>query len=310
MTVNVYRDIAAANGCDAVASLVFYCLANGFTYVAHSTGSGGARSAVQPANAAALSTALQTNPQSWVCWSRTTSGVTRSWSLQRGSTANPNYTSWSFRYTASAALSTGNATTPDNNANTQSVGNSASFPRPVAPSTGSVADAMKCHILVDDATATFALITRRTPFPAGNNGFFSAVFSDVLQTPTWSGNNDPVVLGIAADGNNTANTVLLGSTYTNAWYAYGLPAAAWSAPFLENPGTVAGSTTGDVSGIDTVYQARWTDTGRVSVLGTSRLFELLQPGRTPIVGLDAGATLNRACFWTVAVLNDGVALTS
>jgi hypothetical protein len=167
---------------------------------------------------------------------------------------------------------------------------------------------MKCQILVDDATATFALITRRTPFPSGNNGFFSAVFSDVMTNPTWSGNNDPVALGIVAPGTNTANTEMLNTTYNNAWYGYGLFSPVWSQVQLENPGSVAGNTTPDLSGIDTVYQARWVITN--AVFGTSRLFELLQPGRTPVVGLDAGATLNRACFWTVAVLNDGVALTS
>jgi hypothetical protein len=46
------------------------------------------------------------------------------------------------------------------------------------------------------------------------------------------------------------------------------------------------------------------------VLGTSTLFKLLQPGRTPVVGVDSGGTLTWAAFWTVAVPNDGVALTS
>lgn len=308
MAIQIYRDIAASDGAAAVAELVFYCLANGFTYVAHSNGS--ARSTSQPLTAADLATVLRNAPQSWICWSRTTSGVTRSFSLQRDATANPNYTLWRFRYTASGALSAGSGTTPDNNANTQAVGNSVSSARVVAPSTGGVADAMKCHILVDDATATFALITRRTPFPSGNNGFFSAVFSDVLVNPTWAANNDPVALGIAADNTNTANVQMVGTIYNNAWYGYGLPGASWAAAALENPGNVAGSTTTDLGGIDVVYQARWVLTTNAAVYGTSRLFELLQPGRTPIVGLDAGATLNRACFWTVVVPNDGVALTS
>jgi len=46
------------------------------------------------------------------------------------------------------------------------------------------------------------------------------------------------------------------------------------------------------------------------VLGTSTLFKLLQPFRSPITGVDAGATLNRAAFGQVSVANDGVALAS
>ncbi len=46
------------------------------------------------------------------------------------------------------------------------------------------------------------------------------------------------------------------------------------------------------------------------VLGTSTLFKLLQPFRSPTTGVDAGATLNRAAFGQVSVANDGVALAS
>ena len=45
MTLQITRDLACADGAAAIAELVFRLTANGFTYVAHSTGSGGARNA-------------------------------------------------------------------------------------------------------------------------------------------------------------------------------------------------------------------------------------------------------------------------
>ena len=43
MTLQVYRDVTAADGCEALAKLVFQFVADGFSYVAHSTGNGGSR---------------------------------------------------------------------------------------------------------------------------------------------------------------------------------------------------------------------------------------------------------------------------
>ena len=57
-----------------------------------------------------------------------------------------------------------------------------------------------------------------------------------------------------------------------------------------------------------LFDARWY--AGANVLGTSTLFKLLQPGRTPVVGVDSGGTLTYAAFWTVAVPNDGDALGS
>lgn len=305
MTLQIYRDVACADGCALVAETVFRLLSNGWSYVAHSTGSGGARSASQPADAAALASALRTGHSSWVCVSRGSRKV--SW--QRATTANPDYTSWRMEYTASGALTTGTATSPDRNS-TDSQYVSGNFFRTLAPSTSSLADAMKAHIVIDDAGPSFVAIARRTPLPAGSVGFFSAIGLDLCTSPVWSANPDPVVAIYAAAGSNTSNTELLGSAYQHSWLGYGLPGAAWTGIALENPGAVAGSSTADKSAVDVLYQARWVFASGNGIVGTSSLFRLLHPGRTPTVGIDAGATLNWAAFWTVAVPNDGTALAS
>lgn len=306
MTMQVYRDVAAADGAALIAELVFRLTTNGFTYVAHGTGTGGARSTVQPASAADLATALRTAPNSWVCVSR----GTRKFSWQRAATANPDYTSWKYEYTAVGALSTGNEASPDRHA-TDSQYVSGNNARALAPATSGTADAMKVHIVVDDAGPSFVALARRTPLPAGNVGAFSILFADLCADPVWAANPDPMVLGNAAAGSNTANTLLVGTGYINAWIGYTLPGAAWSSVLaLENPGAVAGGGVADKGGVDVIYDARWTVGGGVGLIGKSVLFQLLQPGRTPVVGIDAGATLTHAAFWTIAVLNDGVAVTS
>ena len=83
------------------------------------------------------------------------------------------------------------------------------------------------------------------------------------------------------------------------------PPEAWTAAGLENPAGVAGNANTDQGGNDVLFDARWY--AGTNVLGTSTLFKLLQPGRTPVVGVDSGGTLTYAAFWTVAVPNDGVA---
>ena len=307
MTIQKYRDIACADGAAAVAELVFKLTANGFTYVAHSTGSGGARSATQPATAADLATALRTAHSAWVCVSR----GTRAWSWQRSTGINPDYRAWRMEYTASGALTAGSATAPDRNASTsQYVGGNSFRTSMPGSSTGgtTVNDAMKAHIVVDDAGPSFALITRRTPLPVGNVGAAGIIACDALTSLVWSGNTDPVVCSNVGVDNNTADTQLVSTSYNGTWTRYGLGGAAWTTPSLENPGSVAGNASSDQGGNDVLFDARWLS--GTNVLGTSTLFKLLQPGRTPVVGVDSGGTLTYAAFWTVAVPNDGVALGS
>lgn len=307
MTIQKYRDIACADGAAAIAELVFKLTANGFTYVAHSTGSGGARSASQPATAADLATALRTGHSAWVCVSR----GGRAWSWQRSTGVNPDYRAWRFEYTASGALTTGTATVPDRNASTSQYagGNNFRTTMPGASTGGTtVNDAMKVHINVDDAGPSFVLLTRRTPLPVGNVGAAGIIYCDALVNPVWAGNTDPVVLGnVGLDSNLANNDLFTGNGYNNAWLRYGL-GGSWSGALLENPGSVAGSATSDQGGFDVLFDVRWIV--GANVLGTSTLFKGVQPGRTPVVGIDSGGTLTHAAFWSIAVLNDGIALGS
>lgn len=311
MTLYIYRDVACADGAALVAEGVKRILDHGFTYVSHSTGTGGARTTTPPTSggnfdAAGLATALRTGTLSYVGWSR----GTRKWFLQRASTANPDYTAWKYSYTATGALTPGNATTADVHATDTQYASGNTF-RVLAPSSGGVAEPMKAHIIIDDATATFAVLARRTPFPGGNAGFFGGFFADEVANPVWAANPDPVICGFPCAGANTSDAQLVAAVYNNAWLGYGISGATWTLCALENPGLVAGSTTADKSGIDKSFAARWVFTGSGNgVIGTSRLFELLQPGRTPVVGLDGGTDFSRAAFWTATVPNDGVALVS
>lgn len=307
MAIQKYRDLACADGAAAIAELVFKLTANGFTYVAHGTGNGGTRSASQPGTVADLATALRTAHSAWVCVSR--SG--RAWSWQRSTGVNPDYRAWKMEYTASGALTTGSGTVPDRNASTsQYVGGNSFRTSMPGSSTGgtTVNDAMKCHVIVDDGGPSFALITRRTPLPVGNVGAAGIIACDALVSPVWSGNTDPVACVNAGLDSNTADAQMVSTSYNGTWIRYGLGGASWVTPQLENPASVAGNANSDQGGNDVLFDARWISSN--NVLGTSTLFKLLQPGRTPVVGVDSGGTLTWAAFWTVAVPNDGVALTS
>jgi hypothetical protein len=235
----------------------------------------------------------------------------RAWSWQRSTGVNPDYRAWKFEYTASGSLTAGSATAPDRNASTSQYVSGNNF-RTTMPGTGTggtaVNDAMKAHIVVDDAGPSFALLVRRTPLPVGNVGAAGIIACDALVSPVWSGNTDPVALVNAGVDNNTADAQMVSTSYSHAWIKYGLGGAAWTPAGLENPGTVAGNTSSDQGGNDVLFDARWY--AGTNVLGTSTLFKLLQPGRTPVVGVDSGGTLTYAAFWTVAVPNDGTALGS
>lgn len=307
MTLQVYRDVTAADGCEALAKLVFQLVADGFSYVAHSTGNGGSRLTSLPATAADLATDLRTAHSAWVCVSR----GSRSWSWQRSTGVNPDYRAWKYEYTASGALSAGSATTPDRNASTsQKV--AGDYFRTAFPGSGTggsaVNDAMLCHFVIDDAGPTFFMGHRRTPLPGGNVALCGYYFCDELVDPVWAANTDPIVCGGGGADNNVFEAQLVASFYNSAWYKHLISGAAWVGVSLENPGSVAGHGTADAGGIDVEYAARWVSAA--SVYGTSRIFRLLQPYRTPVVGIDSGATLDRAAFGYVTVPNDGIALGS
>jgi len=305
MTLQVYRDITAADGCEAIAKLIFQLVADGFSYVAHSTGSGGARLTSLPATAADLTADLRTAHSAWVVVSR----GGRSWSWQRGTEVNPDYRAWRFEYTASGALTAGSATAPDRRSGTSQYV-SGPFFRLAFPGSGTgvtaVNNAMLCHFVVDDAGPTFFAGYRRTPLPGGSVSLAGYHFCDELVNPVWAGNTDPIVCGGGGADTNVFAAELIALNYNNTWRAHGLGGATWTLVALENPGSVAGNATSDPGGIDVEYEARWYSTE--VIYGTSRIFRLLQPYRTPIVGIDSGATLNRAAFGQVTVPNDGTAL--
>jgi hypothetical protein len=310
MAVQVYRDVAAADGAEAVAELVHRLtqLSNGFTFLAYGTGTGGARTAGYPGSAALLATQLKLAQNSWVAWQKNG----RTWSLRRFN-GGTDYGTWVFEYSASGTPAVGTATVPDRVTSTtatstiyQVVSNSQ---RPLAPA---VSSAMKCHILIENSASSvsFALITRRTPFPAGNNGFYAAVICDQVTSSSWAGNPDPVVMAFVGAGGDTSDTQMGSSGYMSTWRFLGTSNASWTGALLENPGAISGATAADPGGQDVVLSARWVYTGTSGISGVSSLFFLLQPGRTPIGGIDAGATWSHAAFWTVAVLNDGSPLTT
>jgi hypothetical protein len=307
MALIVYRDIACVDGAAAWAETVFRVTNNGFGYLGHGTGNLGTRIGTRPATAADLATALRTAHSAWSGFTR----GTRAWTLQRSTGVNPDYRAWKHDYTASGALTTGSGTAPDRNSSTSQYVSGNFFRTSMAgSSTGgtTVNEAMKLHVIVDDAGPSWLAIMRRTPFPVGNVGACGIIGCDALVNPVWPGNTDPVVLINAGLDNNAAHSELVGPGYNNAWIKYGLSGSSFTGAALHNPGNIAGSGTADQGGSDILVDAQWVCGG--NLLGTSTLFQLLQPGRTPVVGVDLGATLNRAAFWNVAVLNDGVALVS
>jgi hypothetical protein len=307
MTIRVRRDVACADGCAAIAELVYTLVTSGGrTLVGVGIGSG-SPSTSPLVSAAALATQLRTAPSSWVAWSL----GDRTWSLLRSGGINPDYRSWKKEYTRGSLTTAGTGTAPPRNASTSQYVSGNSFRTSMAgSSTGAatVNEAMKVHIVYDDAGPSYALIPRRTPFPGGNVGCCGIIACDELVDPIWPGNTDPVVNTNAGLDSNTANTELVNTTYNNAWLKYGLGGSSFPGAALFNPGSIAGSANSDQGGSDILVDAWWV--AGTNILGTSRLFKLVQPGRTPVVGVDNGATLTHAAFWTFVVENDGIALTS
>ena len=299
MTMQISRDVACTSGHEAAYALYTALVANGWAAVAWSDGTTRSTGA-GPASAANLSAA-----NAWFVVQHVATG--RKFSYKRdASTA----TSCQFQYTDGAvSLSAGNASTPDNHATYTK----AFFPNqqwyPVSGTTTT-----KAHIVVDDASASFVMLLRRTPYAGGDCCTY--VGMETVTPLTWAANPDPHVVfaryndgNIAGTGPHTANA---GNT---AWYKRGISGELWVSGqwYLENPGGVAGGAA-DPSGTDTEYEARWTYSGSGGgapfVLGKSALFRLLQPYRAPTTGMDGATNFARAAFGPVTVPNDGVALGS
>lgn len=126
---------------------------------------------------------------------------------------------------------------------------------------------------------------------------------------TWGANPDPVAVGFyGTDGNTGIAGILSGNNNLFAWYKRGITGEAFNAGGVETPSSILGGAA-DPSGSDVEHEIRYVIAGPF-VLGKSALLKGLQPFISPIVGLDSGGTLNRACFGQVSCANDGTALTS
>ncbi len=296
MTMQISRDIACTSGHEAAYALYTALVAHGWTAVAWSDGTTRAAGA-GPASAANLSAA-----SAWFVVQHAATG--RKFSYKRdASTA----TSCQFQYTDGAvSLSAGNASTPDNHATyTKTFFGSGQW-YPVSGTTTT-----KAHLVVDDASASFVMLLRRTPYAGGDCCAY--VGMETVTPLTWAANPDPHVMFAQYNNSNTAGTAPYTPNAGNvAWYKRGISGEAWWVGqwYLENPAGVAGGAA-DPSGTDTEYEARWICTAGISfVLGKSVLFRLLQPYRSPTTGLDGSGNFSRAAFGPVTVPNDGVALGS
>lgn len=299
MTMQISRDIACASGHEAAYALYTALVANGWAAVAWSDGTtrstGAGPAGAGPASAANLSAA-----SAWFVVQHVATG--RKFSYKRdASTA----TSCQFQYTDGAvSLSAGNASTPDNHATYTKAFFTSGQWYPVSGTTTT-----KAHIVVDDASASFVMLLRRTPYAGGDCCAY--VGMETVSALTWAANPDPHVVFAQYNNSNTAGAGPLTIYGGNlAWYKRGISGESWTWNqwYLENPGGVAGGAA-DPSGTDTEYETRWTYSGGF-VLGKSALFRLLQPYRAPTTGMDGATNFARAAFGPVTVPNDGVALGS
>lgn len=294
MTMQISRDVACTSVHEAAYALYTALVAHGWTAVAWSDGTTRAAGA-GPASAANLSAA-----SAWFVVQHAATG--RKFSYKRdASTA----TSCQFQYTDGAVpLSAGNASTPDNHATYTKTFFASGQWYPVSGTTTT-----KAHIVVDDASASFVMLLRRTPYASGDCCAY--VGMETVTPLTWAANPDPhVVFARYNDANDAGAAPRAANQGGVAWYKRGISGELWTLSqwYLENPGGVAGGAA-DPSGTDTEYEARWIYSGGF-VLGKSALFRLLQPYRAPTTGMDGATNFARAAFGPVTVPNDGVALGS
>ncbi len=163
MTLNVYRDIAASNGHTQAYELVTRLLANGWTTVSYSDGTTRTATTADCPSAATLNAS-----SAYVVLTHTSTGMKLG--LQREADSN----TWTIRVTeGGVSLTGGNATTMESHATyTKTIlGNYLIY-----PSTGTTT--LKLHIVVDDASPSFVLFGRRTPFVGGSTSACTMIFLD------------------------------------------------------------------------------------------------------------------------------------
>ena len=295
MTLNVYRDTAASTGHASVFELVTRLLANGWTTVSYSDATTRTATGADCPSAATLN-----NANAYTVLTHTVSGIKLG--LQRKTDSN----TWTIQITEGGqSLTGGNATTMESHATyTKTLLSNAQL----YPSTGTTT--VKLHTVADNASPSFVIMGRRSPFVGGSTSAVFYVFLDYLPPLTWSANPQPWIAGVKFDNGDIAPAALITNSGTSdGWYKRGISGESWTTSWqLENPGTVAGSGTSDPSGSDVELETRWI--GATMVLGKSTLFKLCQPYRTPTGGMDSGSSFARAAFGQVTVPNDGTALAS
>lgn len=294
MTLNVYRDVAASTGHASVFELVTDLLANGWTTVSYSDGTTRTATTANCPSAATLN-----NVSAYTVLTHTVTGIKLG--LQRKADSN----TWTIQITEGGqSLTGGNASTMESNATyTKTLLSNAQL----YPSTGTITT--KLHTVADNATPSFCIMGRRSPFVGGSTSCCFLIYLDYLTPLTWSANPQPWIAGVKFDNSDVAPIALITNSYTSSgWYKRGISGETWATSWqLENPGSVAGNWT-DPSGSDVEFEARWV--GSNMVLGKSTLFKLLQPFRSPTGGMDSGSSFARAAFGQVTVANDGTALGS
>ncbi len=295
MTLTAYRDTAAATGHAAVFELVTRLLANGWTTVSYSDGTTRTATTANCPSATTLN-----NANAYTVLVHTSTGI--KFGVQRKTDSN----TWTIQITEGGqSLTGGNATTMESHA---AYTKTLLFWGQLYPSTGTTAT--KLHTVADGASPSFVIVGRRTPFVGGSTSAVFYIFLDYLTPLTWSANPQPWVAGVNFANNDSAPAALISTVGGNSgWYKRGISGETWSTSFaLENPGTVAGSSTSDPSGSDVELETRWIVSNHV--LGKSTLFKLVQPYRTPTGGMDSGSSFARAAFGQVTIVNDGTALAS
>lgn len=293
MTIQVYRDqfhSDATNGSSVLYWLYQKLKENGWNDLAHGTGSGGARMT----GALADETDLNSAPYAWFMLEHGSDGCRLSFRF------GSNTSEWNMAFTEpTVSLTAGDATTPDHSTYT----NTAIDSRQMYVTSGTV-DSYS-HTVIDDASPSFAMFVRRSPYVGGSA--FCVMFLEKVTPLIWVDNPAPYVCGGSFDDANSVSGSLVTSG-NRAWYARGLSGETWATEFLlENPSSYAGNSVRDPSGVCLELETRWVRQGGVFLLGKSELFRLLNPYIGPTTGLDEGATLNRAAFGHVSVANDGIA---
>ncbi len=299
MATVIYRDLACASGQEFVFKIFSRLVSNGYQSISWSDGTTRTGSGAAPAAASDLS-------------------ASDSWWVIKHSTSNRHYTvkntssgvNWIMSYTPyNKSISAGDATTPDNHASyTKNLIDNQKYPN-------SGTTDIKLHLVIDSVTGTFYAFGRRTPFVGGDTAACIVMFSEIFTPLTWPDDPEPVVTGFHFNDNNNAQSGIVDSCPFNRfgkWRRYGISGETWEngTILFSSLFSAAGNTTLNPSGQDVLYDADYGDSNMPGPIGKSSMLKMINPYRSPIVGVDSGGELNWAAFGQFAIPNDGIALGS